>query len=65
MALIITEECINCALCDPECPTDSITEGDPVYVIDQETCTECVGDYDEPKCAEVCPVDCCIPADEA
>ncbi len=57
MAKKITEECINCGACEPECPNESIAQGDPVYVIDAEKCTECVGHYDTPKCLEVCPVD--------
>jgi ferredoxin len=57
MAKKITEECINCGACEPECPNESISQGDPVYVIDYEKCTECVGHYDSPKCIEVCPVD--------
>lgn len=61
MALMITEECINCAVCEPECPNEAITEGDPVYVIEPEKCTECVGHYDESQCVNVCPVDCCVP----
>ena len=61
MALLITEECINCAVCEPECPNEAITEADPVYVIDPEKCTECVGHFDESQCVNVCPVDCCIP----
>ncbi len=62
MALLITEECINCDVCEPECPNDAITAGDEIYVIDPAKCTECVGHYDEPQCVEVCPVD-CIPKD--
>lgn len=58
---MITEECINCAVCEPECPNEAITEGDPVYVIEPEKCTECVGHYDESQCVNVCPVDCCVP----
>jgi len=61
VALLITEECINCAVCEPECPNEAITEADPVYVIDPEKCTECVGHFDESQCVNVCPVDCCIP----
>lgn len=61
MALIITDECINCGACEPECPNDAITAGDEIYVIDVNKCTECVGHFDESQCAEVCPVDCCIP----
>lgn len=62
MALVITEECINCDVCEPECPNGAITQGDEIYVIDPALCTECVGHYDTPQCVEVCPVD-CIPKD--
>ena len=62
MALMITDECVNCGVCEPECPNEAITEGDDIYVIDPEKCTECVGHYDEPQCVDVCPVD-CIPKD--
>ena len=65
MALVITDECINCAACEPECPTEAISEGDDIFVIDPDKCVECEGHFDEPQCAEVCPVDCCVPADEA
>ncbi len=61
MALIITDECINCGACEPECPNDAITAGDEIYIIDVSKCTECVGHFDESQCAEVCPVDCCVP----
>ena len=61
MALIITEECIICGACEPECPNQAITEGDEIYIIDPALCTECVGSFDEPQCADVCPVDCCVP----
>ena len=61
MATIITEECISCGVCEPECPNESITEGDEIYLIDPNLCTECVGFHDEEQCAAVCPVDCCIP----
>ncbi|MEE9233576.1 MAG: 4Fe-4S dicluster domain-containing protein [Nitrospirales bacterium] len=83
MSLLITEECINCGACLPECPNEAIFEtrsaaeeksfpvgegqgeGDTVYVITYERCTECVGHFDEPQCAAVCPVDdCCIPDPE-
>ncbi len=61
MAYIITEECINCAACEPECPNEAITAGDEVYDIEPDKCTECVGHFDESQCAAVCPVDCCVP----
>ena len=60
MALIITDECINCDVCEPECPNEAISAGEEIYVIDPAKCTECVGFHDEPQCAAVCPVDCCI-----
>lgn len=97
MAIIITDECINCGACEPECPNNAIYEGgmnwsyaegtglsgdviltngskvsaekpqDPisadVYFIVPDKCTECQGFHDEPQCAAVCPVDCCIPDD--
>ena len=58
MALIITDECINCDVCEPECPNNAISEGEEIYEIDPNLCTECVGHYDEPQCVQVCPVDC-------
>ena len=64
MALIITDECINCDVCEPECPNGAISQGPEIYVIDPNKCTECVGHFDTPQCVEVCPVD-CIPADPA
>lgn len=62
MALMITDECINCDVCEPECPNEAIYPGDEIYEIDPNLCTECVGHYDEPQCQQVCPVD-CIPLD--
>jgi len=62
MSLLITDECINCDVCEPECPNEAIYMGDEIYEIDATKCTECVGHYDEPQCVEVCPVD-CIPKD--
>ena len=62
MSLIITDECINCDVCEPECPNEAISQGEEIYVIDPAKCTECVGHYDEPQCVQVCPVD-CIPKD--
>ena len=60
MATMITIECINCGACEPECPNNAISQGDPVYVIDPLLCTECVGFHDYEACAAVCPVDCCV-----
>ena len=94
MAIIITDECINCGACEPECPNNAIYEGgvewsvsegtsvtgmymlgsgnevhsddqqepisDDLYYISPDKCTECKGFHDEPQCAAVCPVDCCI-----
>jgi ferredoxin len=62
MALMITEECINCDVCEPECPNEAISMGAEIYVIDPSRCTECVGHFDEPQCVQVCPVE-CIPVD--
>ncbi len=62
MALIITDECINCDVCEPECPNEAITQGEEIYEIDPALCTECVGHYDTSQCVDVCPVD-CIPLD--
>jgi ferredoxin len=62
MALKITDQCINCDVCEPECPNGAISMGPEIYVIDASRCTECVGHFDAPQCREVCPVD-CIPLD--
>ena len=98
MAIIITDECINCGACEPECPNNAIYEAseewkysdgtalsgelvlpngkevnadveqepvsDEVYYIIPDKCTECKGFHDEPQCAAVCPVDCCVPDDD-
>lgn len=64
MALIITDDCINCDICEPECPNDAIFQGEEIYAIDPNLCTECIGHFDEPQCQQVCPVD-CIPVDPA
>lgn len=76
MATVITEECINCGACEPECPNTAIYEGgaqwelngdmhpaikEDIYYIVPDKCTECVGFFDQEQCAAVCPVDCCIP----
>ncbi|ASY30108.1 YfhL family 4Fe-4S dicluster ferredoxin [Taylorella equigenitalis] len=58
MALIIDEDCINCDVCEPQCPNDAIYMGPDIYVIEPDKCTECVGHHDEPQCMSVCPVDC-------
>jgi ferredoxin len=98
MAIIITDECINCGACEPECPNNAIYEGgiewkmmdgttltgnytledgtvvdvkaeqkpisDEYYFIVADKCTECVGFHEEPQCAAVCPVDCCVPDED-
>jgi ferredoxin len=61
MALKITDDCISCGACDAECGNVAISEGKETYVIDPAKCTECVGNYESPKCVEVCPVDACKP----
>ncbi len=76
MATMITEECINCGACEPECPNTAIYAGgvqfeydgqmydalsNDFYYIVPEKCTECVGHFDQEQCAAVCPVDCCVP----
>ncbi len=58
MALMITDVCINCDVCEPECPNGAISQGEEIYEIDPELCTECVGHFDTPQCVELCPVDC-------
>ncbi|MCC2666139.1 MAG: ferredoxin [Gammaproteobacteria bacterium] len=62
MALLITDECINCDVCEPVCPNQAIYQGESIFEIDPARCTECVGHFDEPQCVAVCPVD-CIPVD--
>jgi ferredoxin len=61
MAYKITEDCISCGACEPECPNAAISEGETIYVIDPEKCTECVGAFESSQCAEICPVDACVP----
>jgi ferredoxin len=58
MALMITDDCINCDVCEPECPNDAISQGEMIYLINPSLCTECVGHFEEPQCRQVCPVDC-------
>lgn len=60
MSLLITEECINCDVCEPECPNGAITQGEEIYQINHDLCTECVGHYETSQCVDVCPVDCII-----
>jgi ferredoxin len=64
MALMITDDCINCDVCEPECPNEAIFMGPLIYQIDPDKCTECVGHFNEPQCQQVCPV-ACIPVDPA
>jgi ferredoxin len=61
MATMITVECINCGACEPECPNQAISQGEDIFVIDPQLCTECVGFHEQEACAAVCPVDCCLP----
>ena len=58
MALIINQLCVNCDVCEPACPNQAITQGELIYIIDPNRCTECVGHFDEPQCVVVCPVEC-------
>jgi len=60
MALYITDECINCDVCEPECPNGAITQGEEIYEIAPNLCTECVGHYETSQCVDVCPVDCIL-----
>lgn len=60
MSLLITDECINCDVCEPECPNGAISPGEEIYVIDPKLCTECVGHFDTQQCVDVCPVDCIV-----
>ncbi|MBF22968.1 MAG: ferredoxin [Pusillimonas sp.] len=58
MALYITQECINCDVCEPQCPNEAIYMGEDIYEINPAKCTECVGHFEEPQCQVVCPVEC-------
>lgn len=60
MALLIEDSCINCDMCEPECPNGAISYGADIYEIEPDLCTECVGHYDKPTCISVCPIDCII-----
>lgn len=64
MATYITDQCIDCGACEPECPNDAISPADGIYVIDPDLCTECVGFFPEEACQVVCPVECCLPDPE-
>jgi ferredoxin len=59
---MITDDCINCDVCEPACPNGAISMGELIYQIDPDKCTECVGHFDEPQCQQLCPV-ACIPVD--
>ena len=60
MALLITDDCINCDVCEPECPNQAITQGEFIYQINPDQCTECRGHFDTAQCVQVCPVACII-----
>ncbi len=62
MAMKVLDTCIACGACPPECPVNAISEGDPIYIIDQDKCVECQGYFDSPQCVAVCPVDCIVKA---
>jgi ferredoxin len=62
MAMKITDECIACGACEPECPVEAISEAGDIYAIDQDVCVECEGYYDSSQCVEVCPVECIVQA---
>ncbi len=57
---IVVEDCINCAACEEDCPTESISKGEDAFTVNAETCTECEDEYPEPKCEEMCPIDGCV-----
>lgn len=61
MALYIRDDCINCSVCEAECPNRAISEGAIIYGINPDLCTECLGHFDEPQCVRICPIDCIIP----
>lgn len=61
MAYKITPDCISCGACEPECPNAAISEGDNIYIINPDRCTECVGHFEASRCADVCPVESCVP----
>ncbi|HEY1099668.1 MAG TPA: YfhL family 4Fe-4S dicluster ferredoxin [Myxococcota bacterium] len=61
MATLIVDDCISCGACEPKCPNNAIREGEALFVIDPERCTECVGFHEVEQCAAVCPTDACLP----
>ena len=63
MSMVIVEDCISCGACEPDCPNEAISQGDTIYVVAADKCTECVGAFDAPKCVELCPVENCIVQD--
>ncbi|EMH4162459.1 YfhL family 4Fe-4S dicluster ferredoxin [Pluralibacter gergoviae] len=65
MSLLITKRCINCDMCEPECPNEAISMGESIYQIDSDRCTECIGHYDTPTCQKVCPIPNTITKDPA
>ncbi len=65
MAMLIVESCISCGACEPECPNEAISQGDTIFLVNVEKCTECVGAFDSPKCVELCPVEDAIVKDPA
>ncbi len=60
MSYKITDDCISCGACEAECQNEAISEGETIFVIDPAKCTECVGNFDTPKCVEICPVESCV-----
>ncbi len=64
MSYMITDDCISCGACEPECPHQAISEGDTKFEINPDRCTECVGSYTASQCASVCPVDAPVPNPE-
>ena len=61
MALYITDQCINCDVCEPECPNEAIYQGEEIYEIDPSLCTQCIGHFETMQCVDICPVECILP----
>jgi len=61
VAYKITDDCISCGSCESECPNQAISEGETIYVVDPAKCSECVGAHESSQCANICPVDACVP----